>query len=236
MIISHKYRFIFIKTRKTAGTSFEMALGDQCGPDDIITRVSMADEKVRRQIVSRGAQNYRLPLRTYTAADWKQLLTKGRFKRFENHDTAEKIVQFIPKEQWDGYFKFCFERNPWDKMVSHYYWKKDVYKLTTFQEYLEKGAKGEITGFAETIHSKDQYSLNGQIAVDKIYKFEEMDASLAELTERLGLEKPLKMPEYKAKGQYRAEKKTYRELLTPEESTWIGEQFKWEIEHLDYTF
>jgi hypothetical protein len=236
MIISHKYRFIFIKTRKTAGTSFEMALGDQCGPEDIITRVSMADEKVRRQLTTRSAQNYRMSINTYTWHDWKQLLTKGRFKRFENHDTAEKIVQFISKEHWDGYFKFCFERNPWDKMVSHYYWKKGVYQLTSFQEYLEKGAKGEITGFAETIHSKDQYSLNGRVVVDKIYKFEEMDASLDDIAERLGLDKPLKMPEYKAKGQYREDKKSYRELLTSEEARWIAEQFKWEIEHLGYTF
>ena len=37
MIISHRYKFIFIKTHKTAGSSMEMALGPLCGPDDIIT-------------------------------------------------------------------------------------------------------------------------------------------------------------------------------------------------------
>ena len=36
MIISHRYKFIFIKTHKTAGSSMEMALGPLCGPDDII--------------------------------------------------------------------------------------------------------------------------------------------------------------------------------------------------------
>ena len=37
MIISHKHKFIFIKTRKTAGTSIELFLSRFCGPEDIIT-------------------------------------------------------------------------------------------------------------------------------------------------------------------------------------------------------
>ena len=37
MIISHKHNFIFIKTRKTAGSSVELYLENFCGPDDIIS-------------------------------------------------------------------------------------------------------------------------------------------------------------------------------------------------------
>jgi len=37
MIISHRHRYIFIKTRKTAGASVELALVQSCGPDDIMT-------------------------------------------------------------------------------------------------------------------------------------------------------------------------------------------------------
>jgi hypothetical protein len=236
MIISHKYRFIFIKTRKTAGTSLEIALGDQCGPNDVITRISMADEKVRRHISSRGAQNYRLPIGTYTSEDWKRLFTKGKFKRFENHDTAEKIQKYLSKEQWDGYYKFCFERNPWDKMVSHYYWKKPHYQINSFDEYLEQGERGEITGFLETINSRDQYSLNGSVAVDRIFKFEEMDTAMAEITERVGLKMPLRMPEYRAKGQHRQEKEPMNVLLSEANIQWVSEKFAKEIALLNYTF
>src|SRR5690554_5738319 len=39
MIVSHRHKFIFIKTKKTAGTSIELALRQICGPEDIISPV-----------------------------------------------------------------------------------------------------------------------------------------------------------------------------------------------------
>jgi len=41
MIISHKHKFIYIKCRKTAGTSIEMSLSKLCGPQDIITPLTI---------------------------------------------------------------------------------------------------------------------------------------------------------------------------------------------------
>lgn len=235
MIISHKHKFIFLKTRKTAGTSFEIALGDICGPKDIVTRISMKDEIERRKNY-RGAQNYRLPLKIYSSKDWKKLLTEGRFKRFENHDTAEKIVSIIGEKKWNEYFKFCFERNPWDKMVSQFYWKKEEYQLASFEEFWDRGLAGEVLEFSETIHTREQYSLNGEIAVDKIYKYEEMKTALADLTEKFKLEKPLEMPSYKAKGGHRSEKAHYRDLLSEEMADEIGKLCAPEIKLLNYEF
>ena len=57
MILSHKHKFIFIKTRKTAGTSIEIALSRFCGKDDIITPISPEDEKIRKKIGVKP-QNY----------------------------------------------------------------------------------------------------------------------------------------------------------------------------------
>ena len=51
-------QFIFLKTRKTAGTSIELALSDLCGARDIITPLTETDEALRAN--GRGAQNWRL--------------------------------------------------------------------------------------------------------------------------------------------------------------------------------
>ena len=37
MIISHEHKFIFLKTKKTAGTAIEAALSELCGPSCVIT-------------------------------------------------------------------------------------------------------------------------------------------------------------------------------------------------------
>ncbi len=57
MIISHKHRFIFIKTRKTAGTSVEISLSRYCGSEDIITPITLEDEPLRG-VLGLSAQNY----------------------------------------------------------------------------------------------------------------------------------------------------------------------------------
>jgi len=50
MILCHAHRFIFIKTTKTAGSSPEMTLTKYCGPDDIVTPMSPADERKRASL------------------------------------------------------------------------------------------------------------------------------------------------------------------------------------------
>jgi hypothetical protein len=57
MIVSHEHKFIFLKTKKTAGTSIELALSALCGPDDVITPLTTIDEALREG--KRGARNWR---------------------------------------------------------------------------------------------------------------------------------------------------------------------------------
>lgn len=93
MIISHKYRFIFIKTRKTAGTSIEVFLSQHCGSNDILT-------PIYPHVKPHVARNY-----------------DGYF----NHISASVVRSSVGNELWENYFTFCVERNPWDKTLSYYH-------------------------------------------------------------------------------------------------------------------
>src|SRR4051794_38679962 len=113
MILSHRYRFIFLKTRKTAGTSFEISLARYCGRRDVLTPISSEDEALRSAL-GRGPQNYGPRLRDYGPRDWLRLALTGRRKpgaRFCNHMTAQEVRQLVGEQTWGSYFKFCFERD-----------------------------------------------------------------------------------------------------------------------------
>jgi hypothetical protein len=57
VILSHTWKFIFIKGKKIAGTSVEIALSAICGPEDIITPILPRDE-IDRLKAGRASQNY----------------------------------------------------------------------------------------------------------------------------------------------------------------------------------
>src|SRR5438132_1302501 len=122
MIISHKYKFIFIKNEKTAGTSIEIALSKYLGEKDVITPNRDEDEALRKALGYRGAQNYYISLNRYTRKNLLELVTQHKRIRFFNHSGAEYIKEHVDKHVWESYFKFCFERNPWDKVISWYYY------------------------------------------------------------------------------------------------------------------
>jgi hypothetical protein len=213
MILSHRHKFIFIKTNKTAGTSLEIALSAICGDNDIITPISADDEKVRFELSQRGSQNYIIDDNI----------------QFKAHSTAAEIKESIAPEIWNSYFKFCFERNPWDKVVSHYYWQKRHKNYSSVLEYIKAGEFGNIKGLKH-------YSINGKVAVDKIYKYEEISDAMASITKQLHLATPIQMPDYKAKSQYRKPGTSYAEFLTQKEAELIGVFFAKEIKLLDYKF
>ena len=104
MIISHKLKVIFIKTSKTAGSSFELALSKYCGPDDIYTKIA-SDTNIRKSWNIPESQN-----------------TKKT--KFVEHISASKIKKTIPKNIWNSYLKVSIIRCPYDTIISSYYWNK----------------------------------------------------------------------------------------------------------------
>jgi hypothetical protein len=109
MIISHKLRFIFVKTAKTAGTSIEIFLSKLCGSLDVVTPIIPS-------ISPHTPRNYR---------------------GFHNHVSANAIRNQLEPNLWNSYLKFCVERNPWDKTISHFHAVKSRQDCNlTFDRYL----------------------------------------------------------------------------------------------------
>lgn len=229
MIISHKHRFIFVKTRKTAGTSLEIALSKFCGEEDIITPIMPKDEVLRSELGFRGPQNYSINYKCLSPKVWKKLLQRRRkFISFYNHIKAEKIREQISVDEWNNYFKFCIERNPWDKVVSHYYWQCQSDIKPSLSEFIkDRASKGKISDF-------ELYSIDNKIAVNKVYMYQDLKAAIQDLTSVLDLDEPLTLP--RAKSEFRAQKSHYRDLLSLDDKNMISQLFSREIEAFGFEF
>lgn len=187
MIVSHEHKFIFLKTRKTAGTSIEVMLGGLIEPGAIVTPITPPNPGHR----PRNHERFYNPV-THASDLRKPRVMVRKFMRrraFFNHMTATQARARLGRRVWDGYFKFCFERDPWDKTVSWFYWlNRQKESGLSFDEYvLTRPLPSDF----------DQYSIDGSLAVDFVGKFEHLAADLRTVLARLDLPVDGALPEEK---------------------------------------
>ena len=213
VIASHAHRFVFLKTRKTAGTSVEIALSRACGPDDIITEISPEDELLRRERGGRGPQNYTsppLPRKAY------------------NHMGAKAAREVVGRDVWRDYFTFAIERNPWDAVVSLYFWKyKDFPALPDFEAYVNE------VWIEQLSNNRRMYRIHGKMALDRVLRYESLDEELRDVWDQLKLPGAPDLP--RAKGHVRPAGH-YRELYTPASRDRVADVFADTIETFAYEF
>ncbi|HET6616578.1 MAG TPA: sulfotransferase family 2 domain-containing protein [Gemmatimonadota bacterium] len=228
MILSHRHRFIFVKTKRTAGTSLEIALSALCGPEDVITPITAPDEADRRRLGYRGPQNLRPPPRS-PGRRLVDLARRRKAPRFRNHMPAARIRALLPRSTWDTYFKFCFDRNPWDRAISLYYWLGGQRRFDSIADFLRSGVERPLSNF-------DRYAIDGRVAVDRVFRYEDMEEALGQISRRLDLARPLTLPDQRAKGTSRTDRRPYRDVLTEEERDLIADLCAREIRLLGYEY
>jgi len=234
MLISHEYQFIFIKTRKTAGTSIEIALSRFLGPWDVITPISPADELIRIQkgIVPRNYINS--VHSTGGITKWNEQAISSMqgkvnmVRQFYNHCPATEIRQSVGERIWNSYYKFCFERNPWDRVVSEYY-----YVLSRKPEW-----QGVVS--LESYIRERQFSLNHQLymengnpVVDRVCRFETLQDDLTDVCQRLNIPYDGWLP--RAKSGLKKDAANRKEVLTAELENIITQSCQPEIKLLGYS-
>lgn len=193
-IISHRHKFIFLKTRKTAGTSIQAWLLGHLGPRDVI--VSDRDlVPLTRPFFSTPSQTTRWREREI----WiKQRLPRLglRHMKLKPHSEARLVRNVVGNRIWRQYRKFVVVRNPWERMISA--WR--------FRQYLT----GTLFSLDEMLDARENnsseikdrgnwlfYTIDDEIVADTIIRYERLNEGLAAVAERLGLPPPV-LPRYKS--------------------------------------
>lgn len=183
MIISHTHKFIFIKSVKTAGTSIEAVLSNHCSGDDIVTPLNdfrhNRDEKGRFIHRSMNADDYR---------------------EIGQHVDALTIKDRVPEHVWNEYFKFSIARNPWDRVVSYFFWQMRndpvIRPRRRFYHYLGvpydelaiiRKALSEYVAKNEWMTNDAFYTIDDELCVDYVIRYESLVDDFNEVCRRIGV-------------------------------------------------
>jgi len=196
MIISHKHKFIFLKTRKTAGSSFENFMYPKLGLDDICT----------------GSPRDGTPRINHPT---------------EDGHVSWKYFHLNYNEEFNNYFTFCVERNPWDKVVSYYYWYKKI-KPHKVRHGFEEFVLNEK--FSQQNDWK-KYADSTGVKVDKVLRYESLHKEL----QTIPIPYASEMLTTHVKSDTR-KNRSYRPLYNTETKNTVARVFKDVINQFGYEF
>ena len=172
MLVSHTYKFIYLKTRKTASTSVEGVLERYCTPPN--------HEPAHKQAELRSEYGY--------VSGRAGLETPKDF--LSAHAPASDIRAKVGNEIFDSYRKIYCIRNPFDKVVS-WFWHvmpKDV--RDEVQDDFEASRKLFSTWLRmrPTLNVDRAYYRNGKNVFDAFrIRYEHLSDDMVKLLEELGI-------------------------------------------------
>jgi hypothetical protein len=180
MIISGQHRFIFVAIPKTGTHAVRQALREHMGPQDM--------EQVGLFV------NRRMPI--------PDLAKIGH-----GHLSLEQVRPYIRPEDFDGFFKFAFVRNPFDRFISYCAF------MTREHGQFEKNPQAVMRHFIDNppwqhILFQPQHGFvtgaDGQTLTDYLGRVEEMQASYDEAARRIGIpSSPLERVNASSRRDYR---------------------------------
>ncbi|WP_156427486.1 sulfotransferase family 2 domain-containing protein [Thiohalocapsa sp. ML1] len=155
-------------------------------------------------------------------------------------------------DHFPHFYKFTFVRNPWDRIYSQYRFQRHVmiHKLPemfafaqcSFRDWLLQCADAYavpnrfLFGVDRAIFGRhltnqlDWVTLDGEIAVDFIGRFEHLDADFAKVCEALGA--PLALPKHNVTPS----SNDYRDAYDDETRALVAQWHARDIAHFGYTF
>lgn len=182
MIISHQHRFIFAAVPKTGTHSVRQALREHLSADDI--------EQVGLFV------NKRFPFEELAAIR-------------HGHLSLAQVRPYLDKDDFDGYFKFAFVRNPFDRFVSYCAF------MTRGRDVFERSPQAVMHHFLfveppeQHILFQPQYTVladaEGALLTDMVGRVEDMQSSYDAICARIGIpSRALDQVNSSKRGDYRA--------------------------------
>lgn len=242
MILSHRYRFIAFKTRKTAGTSLEITLSRHMSGADIVTPIAPDDEAIRKLVSPVGPQNYLASTSTGTAR-----------ALFYNHITADEVRSIIDRAVFDDYFKVAIVRNPFDYVVSWFFWEcrhLKHFSKESFQSWLiEQYARRSLI---ESDHrakrrpnpgvfasNRTITHIDGACVMNFLIRYEHLQDDLQAFASHVGLPASIAddLTSVRAKGHYRPKLASAAVMFDgfPDGVDLVRQAFSEEIDQFGYT-
>ena len=196
MVISHKYKFIFVRVAKTASSSL---LDYKTGP---IRLEKVKYEKSIKEIRRHSAKTGDSPVPNFLYENFDSV---DDFCSFHQINDWSHIPLFLAKAyikpwQYYSYFKFGFVRNPFDRIVSAFEYSKKWYKthsksseifrkserslhLGNFKKWIlrEYGANGKLGKYgsqSEYVHGCDFIGRFENLDEDVKYAINKIDPAL----------------------------------------------------------
>ena len=209
MIYLKQNGIIFLKPRKVAGTSFEIALSKFAKNEDILTKIDDNDERIRRELGFPGAKNYKKNVSEWNSRDLYNFTKRGLLaEKFYNHISAKEIKNNIGQSKFDSEFKIYIIRNPYDMIISMYFWEnRGNERPESLEGWLRKNPSILRANY-------DQYYIDGACIIDYFVRFENFEEDITKLEELRSL-KGLwcTFKEINAKGGIRPKSATLSDTL-----------------------
>lgn len=223
MLISHRKKFVFVHIYKTAGTSIT---------DLFLPYARLRDRLVFKFLPTRMAASLIIRIMGWYDDGHKQ------FTGVHKHAPAIEIKKYMGAKKFDRYYSFVFVRNPFDLMVSLYFYIRQNAAHKDHKRLQEM----EFTDFVRwEIDSKPrlQYDFisdpeSGEIIVDYIGYFERINEDLEFLKNKFGIRAAGEVKHKNPSSQ--RDKKDYRSYYTDEARELVASYFRKDLDELGYDF
>ena len=215
LIICDNHKFIFFRTRKTASSSIRSSLLPH-----VVHGIHIHDRSRRpnlKTVIADGS-------------------SRDENTRLHQHLRPGKCKRLVGADLFHDYFKFVFVRNPWDTMVSRYFWNRSRKRRRANPESMEFPAwlRWYLAHPGSEQDNQWRYvSIDNVRVVDYIGRYETLEQDLRTVFHRVGIDElPVLGHE---KGGFRP-KAHYREFYDDESRALVSRRYRHAIRVFGYTF